>query len=133
MSAGFGVMLSYLAGNADSVAVFGAAIGKTIAALALEDNQLRLTFDDGTAIAFYDDGQSCCEDRYLSCDDDLNAFVGATLMEAETRDGPDEERDYGVHETAFLVVTTSLGAFTCVTHNEHNGYYGGFALRVRAA
>jgi hypothetical protein len=28
-------------------------------------------------------------------------------------------------------VQTTKGSFTICTHNEHNGYYGGFSLRVK--
>jgi len=127
-----GVMLSMLSGNRESVDAFAAAIGKRIASLeVVRDEGLRLWFDDGTGLAIDDDGQSCCESRYMTTDDDLSAFVGATLTSAEVREAPGVEDKYGEHETQFLVVTTSLGAFTCCTHNEHNGYYGGFAVRAK--
>lgn len=130
---GSGVMLSILGGNRDSVEAFSAAVGKRIASIEMVNDELVIGLSDGSRVALYDDGQSCCETRYMRTDDDLSAFVGAELVSAEVRGGPEEEDECGgVHETAFLVVTTSLGAFTCVTHNEHNGYYGGFALRARA-
>lgn len=36
----------------------------------------------------------------------------------------------GGAESQFLMIRTSLGVFTVVNYNEHNGYYGGFALRA---
>jgi hypothetical protein len=48
------------------------------------------------------------------------------LQDASER--PDE---YGIHEVQFLIVDTDRGSFTCETHNEHNGYYGGFLVVCR--
>ena len=36
----------------------------------------------------------------------------------------------GVHEVQFLNIETSLGIITFETHNEHNGYYGGFYIKA---
>ena len=78
-----------------------------------------------------DDGRRCCEARYLTCDDDLEAFAGATLQNIEIREGPGaEEREFDFHEMAFVHVITDKGTVVLTTHNEHNGYYGGFALVV---
>lgn len=93
-----------------------------------------IRFDDGTGLNLWDAGQDCCEERYMTCDDDLSAFVGAKFLGAEERDGTGALKnadDSDVHETTFLVVKTSLGDFTVCTHNEHNGYYGGFNLTAR--
>ena len=64
----------------------------------------------------------------MHTDDDLAAFVGAKLLGARIADGPTIEEDYEVKESQFLIVETSLGEFTVVNYNEHNGYYGGFEL-----
>lgn len=139
---GIGVMLNLLSGNEVSARAMQCAVGKRIKSIEMrpgkteydkQQTSLRIAFDDGTAIDLFDDGQSCCESRYMTCDDDLSAFVGADLRGAEVRDGGNSGDRYegDVHETAFLVVETSLGAFTVCTHNEHNGYYGGFSLRCR--
>jgi hypothetical protein len=37
------------------------------------------------------------------------------------------------HEAQFLIVHTNRGDFTMVSHNIHNGYYGGFAIQARRA
>jgi len=95
-----------------------------------EDN-LVFRFDDGSGIRIYDDGQSCCEHRYMTTDDDLQAFVGAKFVEAIKQSAANRLDEWGEHEVAFLVIKTSLGAFTVETHNEHNGYYGGFWLVAR--
>lgn len=126
---GIGVMIQQLCGDRESVAAFTAALGKTITAIALTDDRLHLEFSDQTAIDFVDDGQSCCECRYLYSDDNLSASIGGTLLSAELVNAPPKEDD-DTHEVRFLHVKTSKGVFTVEAHNEHNGYYGGFAVRV---
>lgn len=130
---GMGVMIAELAGNADSVGAFAPVIGKEIAVLVLTDSELTIRFTDNSVIDLYDGGQSCCESRYMCTDDDLSHHIGASLMGAEVREAPSLPAEYGYHDTAFLVVKTSKGDFTIVSHNEHNGYYGGFAIRCRTA
>lgn len=129
---GMGVMIKMLGGNADSASAFSASLGKTITALTLgDDDALHFEFGDGTKMRLFDDGQSCCESRYMRTDDDLSYFVGAQLLDAEIKDAPNVEDDeYGAHEVQFLEVKTSKGCFTMASHNEHNGYYGGFAIRA---
>jgi len=79
-----------------------------------------------------DEWQECCECRYMTCDDDLSFLAGSTLIdviekESKTIDDGDDE----VHEICFVEVSTSKGCITICTHNEHNGYYGGFELILR--
>lgn len=128
---GIGVMINMLGGNKDSVEAYKSGEGKVIKSLKIESDNLEMRFEDGTGIAFSDEGQSCCEHRHMSCDDDLNYHVGATFMKAELESGPDVENDGDCHEQEFLKITTSNGMFTVVNHNEHNGYYGGFSVRVK--
>lgn len=128
---GMGVMLKMLSGNQDSVEAFTKCIGKTIKSVVLTGDDLIFTFDDNTRMAISDEGQSCCEHRYIVCEDDLEAFAGAKLLDAGVKDAPNEEDEYGEHEVAFLEISTSSGSFQCATHNEHNGYYGGFCIRAR--
>ena len=131
---GFGVMLHYLMGDDGSAARLRAAIGKRITAITLNDaddpNHLDIALEGG-GISVLDDGQSCCESRYMTTDDTLADFVGATLTDIGIRNAPNVEDPYGEHEVQFLIVRTSLGDFTVETHNEHNGYYGGFAVVIR--
>jgi hypothetical protein len=128
-----GVMLSMSGGNADSVDAFKGAMGKTIAGLTLgTDDALHFVFDDGSKMKLFDDGQSCCESRYMRTDDNLAEFVGAKLLGAEIKEAPPvkDDDDYGEHEVEFLEVQTDRGVFTMASHNEHNGYYGGFSIRA---
>lgn len=130
---GSGVMIRALRGNATSAAVVQAALGKTIAALSLnsKDNALHFEFTDGSKMRLADEGQSCCERRYMRTDDALSDFVGSVLVRLEVKDGPDVRADE-THNVQFLAVTTSKGVLTMVNHNEHNGYYGGFSLKAAA-
>jgi hypothetical protein len=128
---GFNIALNILSGHGHGdVSAYQASKGKTIAALYADGNELRFDFTDGTYITLTDDGQTCCENRYVTCDEDLAPFVGATLMSVEIREAPNIEDKYGSHEVQFMVTTTSQGQFTVATHNEHNGYYGGFWINV---
>jgi hypothetical protein len=128
---GLGVMINALCGNADSVAAFTGAVGKTIAALSLgEDDALHFVFADGSKVRLFDDGQSCCENRYMRTDDNLAEFVGAKLLGAEIKEAPNVQAEYDEHEVQFLEVQTDHGVFTMASHNEHNGYYGGFSIRA---
>ncbi|MHC4177397.1 MAG: DUF7448 domain-containing protein [Planctomycetota bacterium] len=96
--------------------------------VALEDNVLLFTFDNGV-LRVFDDAQACCENRYMVTDDDLAFFAGSTLIDLTVEDGPDIETEHeDAHEQEFLHVKTSKGSFTMSNHNEHNGYYGGFRV-----
>lgn len=134
---GMGVMLNMLAGNAASVAAFTGAVGKTIAEVRLDEeaNALRFTFTDGSKLKIWGDGQSCCETRYMRTDDNLQEYVGAKLLGAEIKEAPsttDGEDQWGDHDVEFLEVQTDRGVFTMASHNEHNGYYGGFSITAAA-
>lgn len=124
-------MIGMLGGNEDSVNAYNAAVGKTISALSIDDKALRFDFADGAKLTLSDEGQSCCEHRYMRTDDDLKAFVGATFLGAEVKEAPPIVNDFGdAHEVAFLDITTDRGVFQIANHNEHNGYYGGFLIRA---
>lgn len=128
---GMGVMINELFGDDRGSQLFSASVGKRIEKLSLKDDALEFIFSDGMGIAIFDDGQSCCENRYMTTDDDLSRFIGAELVSAETSSAPNIEYEDGDHEVQFLKVTTSFGVFTMESHNEHNGYYGGFSIDVR--
>lgn len=112
-----------------------AAVGKTITSVKLDDDRLKFEFEDGSRLTLWDDGQSCCESRYMQTDDDLPYYAGAKFLNAEVRDGGVREDENGyeaLHEIQFLVITTDRGTFSMASHNEHNGYYGGFDIRASA-
>jgi hypothetical protein len=119
-----------------SVEAWSRAKGKVIKDLKLDpegnhgDGALVFTFEDGTRVALIDAGRSCCEERYLHTDDDLSAFIGSKLLGATSTEVEETDPVHGdaVHESSFTSVQTSEGIFTVVTHNEHNGYYGGIVI-----
>ena len=115
------------------------ALGKTISDLRFSENDsaLSITFADGSKLTLFDDGQSCCETRYMRTDDNLAEYIGGRLLGAEVKDVPKligfwkDEGEYGCHDMQFLEITTSKGSFVMSNHNEHNGYYGGFCIEAK--
>lgn len=128
---GLGVMISRLGGNVDSVKVFNEFLNREIKDLQISEDALTFTFEDGSKMQLFDDGQSCCEHRYMNTDDDLTQFIGSKLTGAEVREGGHSEGEYNSIDSEFLIVNTSKGSFTVVNYNDHNGYYGGFSIRAR--
>lgn len=131
---GLGAMIHYLSGGSklDPANYYG----REIANAEMTDDRLRLTFVDGEAIDIWDDGQSCCEHRWMSTDDDVKSLIGGMLVHILPKDaGPSnyDEEGYDVHEMIFLEIATDQGFITIVNHNDHNGYYGGFGLTVTPA
>jgi len=126
---GMGTMIRMLSGNEESVTAYRASIGKKITAIKLEDDKLHISFANGTTLVAADEAQSCCEKRYMTTDDnDLNYYVGSHLVSMEVMNGPSREDEHECHDIQFLDVKTTKGVFQMVTHNEHNGYYGGFSV-----
>lgn len=127
---GMGVMINMLSGNEDSVDAIKKSLGEKITKLSIDDNSLHFEFENGVKLRMFDNGQSCCERRYMSTDDNLSEFIGATLQDAKIKDATCTEGEYGdPHEIQFLEIITSQGSFVCQNHNEHNGYYGGFSIK----
>jgi hypothetical protein len=95
---------------------------------------LEFKFKDGTKYEFEDQGQNCCEKRYMNTDDCLSYYKDSLFVNATIEDGPCTESPtaYGDDaDTQFLIVTTTKGQFTIVNYNEHNGYYGGFDIKLK--
>lgn len=129
---GMGVMIGMLGGNKESVEALQSSTGKTITSLALQDDALVFGFSDGFGLVIEDKGQFCCESRYMRTDDKLSDFIGSQLLSAELKSAPGLSAEYGDHEIQFLDITTSKGVFQMASHNEHNGYYGGFWIVCRS-
>ena len=127
---GMGVMIWALGGGSPKSA--DDYYGRTVTSADINDERLLMTFDDGVTIKIWDNGQSCCESRYITCDDDPKNLIGGKLIKIEVKNGGENEGDEwgNVHETAFVEVTTDAGHIVMTTHNEHNGYYGGFGLSI---
>ena len=113
------------------VEVLADAKGQTINEIRLdaESSKLYIEFENGKRIAVFDDGQRCCESRYMKTDDNLKDFIGAKLLDIEIKEGHDiEGSGYGDHEVQFLDISTDRGVITFSNHNEHNGCYSGFSI-----
>lgn len=108
-------------------------VGKKIMGIKLEDNMLHMSFGSHGSLVLSDEGQCCCEARYITTDDKLEEYVGGVLLNIELKEAPipmlPDDSDE-CHEIIFVEVVTSKGPFVLVTHNEHNGYYGGFDIAV---
>lgn len=133
---GLGYMIQELLGSGSDVDL-QTFIGRRLRSVGLDkernggDGAVVVTFEDGRAFMLYDCARSCCEARYITTDDDLRSFAGATLADIDVAEGPTTQVDGEPHETAFLKVKTSLGDVTFETHNEHNGYYGGIRIKAQ--
>ena len=58
----------------------------SICSLALVDDTtpgLQIEFEGLGMLLISDKGQSCCERRYMTCDDDLSTFVGARILQID--------------------------------------------------
>lgn len=131
MSIGLGVLINEMDGSNNTKETLQKSIGKKIETIVLNEEDLRLGFDDGDKVMIWDDGQSCCEHRYMRTDDDLNDFVGAIIRDYEVADvSHGDEQNCDVHEIQFFRIHTDKGIATFACHNEHNGYYGGFSIRA---
>lgn len=107
-------------------------LGKTITAVEMDEKKIKLTFDDGKRIEIFDNGQSCCESRYMKTDDDIQSLIGGKLIGITAKEGPEIGDDsYGCHEQIFVEIAINKGFITINNHNEHNGYYGGFGLTIK--
>jgi len=105
-------------------------VGRTVIAAAMSEERITLELSGGKKIEVWDNGQSCCESRYMRTDDDVQSLVGHTLTRIEAKDAPNEPDEYGEHEVVFVEIGTDNGFITVANHNEHNGYYGGFGLTI---
>ena len=126
---GIGAMIHHLCGGSPNSA--NEFYGKMISAVSMTEDEIVLTFSDGERARIWDNGQSCCENRYMTTDDNIQSLVGQTLVRIETKDGPDTSGERGEeHEIVFVELGTDVGFVTIANHNEHNGYYGGFGLSI---
>lgn len=127
---GLGVKIHYLGGGSehDPAKFYGRKIKKAF----IENDKFVIEFTDKSQISIWDNGQSCCENRYMTCDDEPSSLKGGKLINIEVKKHEDSENDWGeVHEECFVeIATDKKGFITLVNHNQHNGYYGGFGLTV---
>lgn len=135
MALGVGVMINMLGGNTETVNLLAESVDKVISELYVDpdynsDGGLIVKFNDGTGIVVFDAARSCCESRFMECDENLDYFVGSKFTGVEIRDYVTKHEEYDTCETQFVNVITSKGVFEVKTYNNHNGYYGGFYMKV---
>lgn len=129
MSIGMGAMLYHLGGGSEHSSE--EYKGKKIVKILQQQDELNIDFEDGKKISIWDSGQSCCEHRYMTTDDNLQDLEGKTLVHIMAKEGPTVDSDWGdPHEQVFVEIMTNDGCVTVCNHNEHNGYYGGFGLTI---
>lgn len=93
-----------------------------------EGNKLIIQFYD-LILIMWDNGQQCCENRYMDTDDDLSQLSGTTFVSIEIADcSLHANQDGDTEECQFLRIQTSDGMFVVKNYNIHNGYYSGFEL-----
>lgn len=115
----------------ENLQAYNESIGKKIKDVLLEKDELIIVFDDNKKIKIWDDGQNCCERRYMSNDgDEYDYYIDSKLLDIKVKNGPSIEIEYEEHDTQFLEIVTDKGSFTLSNHNEHNGYYGGFCINI---
>lgn len=124
-------MIQRLFGNSGTAAAVQSSIGKKLKSIKLNGDNVVCAFDDGAWLRLWDNGQSCCESRYVTSDDNDKDFAGHTLVNVEIREAAKHDvNEYTEHEIQFLAVKTDKDEFVATTHNEHNGYYGGFSINA---
>lgn len=109
------------------------SIGKNINNIWIDADGVSLIIEHESGILnISDNGQQCCESRYMETDDNLKDFIGAIIINFEYKDGGfiDPVNDT-VLEVAFFDIKTTSGIFQIKNYNENNGYYCGFDLSAR--
>lgn len=109
-------------------------IGKTISTVVLTtEDKIHFVFTDDTKMTLYDNGQQCCELRYITTDDDLSTFSGSVLLGIVMKSYNSLDLNaYTTNEIQFLEVSTNNGCITFAAHNDHNGYYSGFNISIQS-
>ncbi len=110
---GLGVMLDILAGGSPHGSK--EYEGLKIVDANFEDDALFISFENGKKIKITDEGQSCCEHRYMTTDDDAKSIIGQTLVGIDVKQGPEGKKSEcdEEHETAFIEIVTNLaGSFS---------------------
>jgi hypothetical protein len=67
-----------LGGNSETIESIESSLNKVIEKIEVIDNELILLFEDKSTLVLRDDGQSCCESRYMNCDDELKDYIKST-------------------------------------------------------
>lgn len=112
----------------------GRFIGKVIKNAWFDEvnDEIHILFTDGEHIRLSDRGSLCCENRYMTVEDDLSTLNGEVFIGFSTTDETSvaESDGWETHEIQFLNIYTDKDSVQIATHNVHNGYYGGFYIEI---
>jgi hypothetical protein len=105
---------------------------KVITGITVKDTFVELRFDDRRIV--FDSEHRCCEHRYFKTDDDPYEYLGYRYLNFTVEHGPETKDPKQDMYTAsgFLRIHTTRGVFVVQAYNNHNGYYGGINVVLRA-
>jgi len=75
---------------------------------------LTLKLSNDKTIYIWDNGQSCCEHRYMTTDDNIKSLIGNTITRIEAKEGQSITEDYDEHEQVFVEIGTDVGFIAIV-------------------
>lgn len=105
MQPGIGAMIHILSGGSDHDP--SEYYGNKIVAARLDKEadpeRVEIVFDGGKTIHIWDNGQSCCESRYITCDDDWAVLIGGKLLAIETKPGPGKLKILNLKEDSLIL------------------------------
>jgi hypothetical protein len=98
----------------------------------LEENFIEIRLNNNKIFTVKDNRQMCCEERYITTDDDLSYFTSTTIIDidlSEVNSSNDDDTGHN-HDIKFLRISTDKGVIVFESHNKHNGAYGGFNICI---
>jgi hypothetical protein len=111
---------------------------KIIETIRFYENLISIVFSDNTALELKDATSGCCNQTYLTCDDDLSSFTGQRLIDVDLgvithyEDDTAEPGGNNCHDIVFLNVRLASGEVIVFSgHNHHNGGYEGFDVNCK--
>ncbi|MDA2448533.1 hypothetical protein PDN63_08570 [Bacillus cereus] len=110
---------------------FTLLVGKRIEQVFVGNEYWSLRFVTNDGVVEWDTENDCCNEVWFEHLDDLDALIGATVIEVEDdgygdwEDISEEDECGEVLERAFWKIKTNQGVCTIEVRNSHNGYYGG--------
>lgn len=129
---------------------------KKITDVDFNEHRLVIILENKTKLKIWDDGQNCCEKRYMTCDDNIEDLIGRKLTKIlikKIEDSDDKENvtaqffvnnvyawggeEEWEHEIAFVEICTDKNSIILQAHNVHNGYHvcapytGSFLLEIK--
>ncbi len=112
--------------------MFEELVGQTVRDLSLKDDGTTLIIKtDKYKYTFVAEGDCCAVAYVLPVEeDDLKAFLGNKVVQANVGEYKSEVLDYGQTDTEFYHLRTHGGDITLELRTEHNGYYSGWLMMI---